>query len=297
MGFSTSSRRVWTATDDGVMSSSTSCKVTPRRCHGLILVFILAWSSCTSTHRDYTLYSGAGNDEAEGPWSRFPGILLSKSDLTQYELHGLLRFDALQLMADQLLELEGATICDSSDPTKRKPVPNASAEYCSAMYVVNTTESDDNPSYELRLTKPRRRLTNAERSCIPPKSAKDLDFPARHVTIIGLIHNHTCWSGPSTPDMGTWPVDFDFTQNMARVDLYPGNAVTGEPPIAGGTPLLVQSYIFAQKDKQRIYLLLRTTGDVHQWSGLEWNWRARCEPAAFDKGPAKCTPPFKLIGE
>jgi hypothetical protein len=110
--------------------------------------------------------------------------------------------------------------------------------------------------------------------------------------VIGFLHNHPCWRGPSTPDMGTWPLDFDFTKGMARLDLYPGNVMTGEPPVVDGIPVVVQSFIFAQKGNQPIYLLLRSTGDVHEWNGREWQWRARCEPDPSGGGPAKCVPPF-----
>jgi hypothetical protein len=88
-----------------------------------------------------------------------------------------------------------------------------------------------------------------------------------------------------------------LTKGMARLDLYPGNVVTGEPPVVEGTPVVVQSFIFAQKGKQPIYLLLRSTGDVHEWNGREWQWRARCEPDPSGGGPARCVPPFTPGGE
>lgn len=253
---------------------------------------ILVCHACAIPPRDYILYSGAGRDEALGPWSRFPGVLLSRKELTQHPVPGLLRIEVLKVMADELLRLEGATSCDVTDPVKRKPIPNISVEYCSALYVVNTADDEQTPSYELRLTTPRRNLVNPERGCVPPQSVRDADFPAHRTTLIGLLHNHPCWRGPSTPDMGTWPVDFDFTQGMSRLDLYPGNGVTGEPPVIEGAPIVVQSFIFARKGDQPIYLLLRSTGDVHEWNGGEWEWRARCEPDPSGGGPAKCVPLF-----
>jgi hypothetical protein len=262
-----------------------------------MLMMVLAHNACANPPKDYTLYSGLGNDEAEGPWDRFPGVPLSRGDLTQNNPSGLLPIKVLEAMAGGLLSLDGATQCDSADPVSRKPMPNISAEYCSAAYVVNTAQDERAPSYELRLTIPRRNLLNPESGCVPPKVAVDRDFPARWVTIIGLLHNHPCWRGPSSLDMGTWPVDYDFSRGMARLDLYPGNVVTGSPPIIDGTPLIVQSYILVRKGRQPIYLLLRTTGDVHQWNGGEWEWRAKCEPASRRNRPAICNPPFKLIGD
>lgn len=253
---------------------------------------ILISSACASPPKDYILYSGSGSDEASGPWSRFPGVVLSREELTQHAVPGLLRIEVLKVIADEILRLQGATSCDATEPVNRKPILNLSAEYCSALYVVNKSESEQTPIYELRLTIPRRNLVNPERGCFPPQSIKDADFPARRTTMLGFLHNHPCWRGPSTPDMGTWPLDFDFTKGMARLDLYPGNVITGEPPVVDGTPVVVQSFIFAQKGNQPIYLLLRSTGDVHEWNGREWQWRARCEPDPSGGGPAKCVPPF-----
>jgi hypothetical protein len=54
---------------------------------------------------------------------------------------------------------------------------------------------------------------------------------------------------------------------MARLDLYPGNVISGMPPTIQGIPVIVQSYIFAKKGDETILLLLRTTGDIHQWNG------------------------------
>jgi hypothetical protein len=205
---------------------------------------------------------------------------------------GLLRFEVLKTLSDAFLQLEGATSCDTTDPANRKPIRDVSAEYCSALYVVDTARESAPSTYELRLTTPRRNLIHPERGCIPPQSVNDAEYPARQLILIGLIHNHPCWRGPSTPDMGLWPLDFDATQGMARLDLYPGNAVTAQPPVLGDTPLVAQSYIFARKGQQPIYLLLRTTGDVHEWDGSEWKWRSRCEPDSTGGGPARCAPAF-----
>lgn len=259
-----------------------------------ILLVAFLCTACTVHPKDYTLYSGYGNDEAQGPWSRFPGVLLSNVDVSRNDIQGLLSIDLLKAMADEFLNLEGATQCD---PASRYPIPNVSTEYCSASYVVNTAQDDQNPKYELRLTIPRRNLVHPERSCFPPKAVRDADFPERWITLLGLIHNHPCGRGPSSRDLETWPVDFDSTQGMARLDLYPGNAITGTPPIVDGTPLIVQSYIFARRKGETILLLLRTTGDIHEWTGDAWVWRARCEPDPSGKGLARCNPPFKLHGE
>jgi hypothetical protein len=259
-----------------------------------MLLAIFLYASCTSSPKDYTLYSGYGGDEAQGPWARFPGVALSKVDLIHNDIQGLLNVNLLKAMADELLSLDGATACD---PVSGQPIPNISTEYCSATYVVNTALDGQNPQYELRLTIPRRNLVNPERSCFPPKAVRDADFPAQRIIILGLIHNHPCGRGPSTQDVGTWPVEFDPTQGMARLDLFPGNLVTGTAPIIDGTPVIVQSYIFARKGTKTILLLLRTTGDIHQWNGHAWEWRARCEPDPSGKGLARCNPPFGFHGK
>lgn len=259
-----------------------------------ILLLPLLSPSCASTPTDYTLYSGLGNDAAPGPWARFPGVALSKGDLDPHDPQGVLSVSLLKDMAEEVLHLEGAAQCE---PASRQPIPNLSTEYCSALYVVNTAQDEEHPQYELRLTTPRRNLVNPERSCFPPKAVRDADFPARWIIIIGLIHNHPCGRGPSTRDIETWPVDFDPTQGMARLDLYPGNAVSGTAPTLQGVPLIVQSYIFAKRGDRTILLLLRTTGDIHQWNGRDWEWRARCEPSPSGNGPARCNPPFKLRDE
>jgi hypothetical protein len=225
---------------------------------------------------------------------RFPGVVLSRADLAQGGIEGLLSVELLKAMADELLRLDGAAQCE---PASRTPIPNISTEYCSALYVANTARDEEHPQYELRLTVPRRNLVNPERSCFPPKAVRDADYPARWITILGLIHNHPCGHGPSTRDLETWPVDFDSTQGMARLDLYPGNAVSGTPPTIQGSPIIVQSYIFAKKGDETILLLLRTTGDIHQWNGHDWEWRAKCAPEPSGNGPARCNPPFTLHGE
>ncbi|ATB31128.1 hypothetical protein [Melittangium boletus] len=257
---------------------------------GLMMILLIS-PACTSPN-DYIIYTGAGGDEASGPWSRIPGIVLSQENITQQAPAGLLRFEIMKAISDQFLRLEGATSCDTTDPLNRKPVRNLTAEYCSALYVVNISEDGQPPTYELRLTTPRRNLVNPERGCFPPQSVKDADYPVNRITLIGLLHNHPCWRGPSTPDMAIWPMDFDATQGMARLDLYPGNSVTGEPPIIGGSPIVAQSFIFARKEQHPIYLLLRSTGDVHEWSGNAWEWRTRCEPEPLGSGPARCAPLF-----
>lgn len=259
-----------------------------------LLLLTIVSASCASTPSDYTLYSGHGNDDAQGPWARFPGVALSKVDLDPHDLEGALNADLLKAMAEEVLRLDGAAQCE---PTSRRPIPNISTEYCSALYVANTALDDERPQYELRLTIPRRNRFNPERSCFPPKAVRDADFPARWIIIIGLIHNHPCGHGPSTRDIETWPVDFDPTQGMARLDLYPGNAVSGTAPTIQGVPLIVQSYIFAKRGDRTILLLLRTTGDIHQWDGHGWEWRAKCEPSPSGNGPARCNPPFKLHEE
>ena len=229
----------------------------------LWLTGLILGLACASP-KDYVLYAGAGGDAASGPWSRVRGISLTREDVAKQQPTGLLRFELLEAISTAFLQLEGSTSCDTTEAANRKPIRGMSAEYCSALYVVDTAPEGKPSTYELRLTTPRRNALHPERGCIPPLSVNDADHSARRLTVIGLIHNHPCWRGPSTPDMGLWPLDFDTAQGMARLDLYPGNADTGQPPLLGETPLVAQSYIFARKGQQPIYLLLRSTGDVHE---------------------------------
>jgi len=157
---------------------------------GCMLVMALA-IACGSGRTYYTPLEVSkldGHDAllvAPGPWPRVPAVLSDSAGVP----------DALVLPTlTALMELPGgAGACDASTG---RPRPDAT-EYCVAIY--RTPE-------DWRVSWPLRNVANASGTCQPPRGGvEDADF-GRDLPILGYAHNHPCGSGPSSQDLGVWPL-------------------------------------------------------------------------------------------
>ncbi|MBM7117862.1 hypothetical protein [Archangium primigenium] len=193
-------------------------------------------------------------------------------------------------MADALLELPGARVCD---PVNQQPIMGLSLEYCATVYVAGTHES-----LSWRVTEP---VTGKHGTCRPFFAVEDQDHPASHVWVVGYIHNHPCGSPPSSGDLGTWPTDaFDPHVAMAEIRLIPGNPA---PAIQGRIAVEMASAVVAERaDGTRLFLRYFPTGEVQQWSDRRGDWvrLGHCAPrerSSRFRTPRCDSEPLRLLDE
>lgn len=66
-----------------------------------------------------------------GPWAEVPALEMPTGDAS-------IPIDVLRDVADALLKLPGAKVCD---PVSKKPIVGLSTEYCSTVYVAGTQDA------------------------------------------------------------------------------------------------------------------------------------------------------------
>lgn len=217
-----------------------------------------------------------------GPWSEVPTVEMPTGDTS-------LPISLLRDVADALLELPGAKVCD---PMTRRPIVGLSTEYCSTFYVAGTRDS-----LSWRVTEP---IKGSHEACNPFFVVRDADYPAAQVWVVGYVHNHPCGTAPSSNDLGTWPTDaFDPYVAMAEVRLVPGNPA---PASYKSTPIEMASALVAERqDGTRIILRYFPTGEIQQWSNAKAGWATLgiCAPSATtsrERTP-RCNEPLRLLRE
>lgn len=205
--------------------------------------------------------------------------------------------DLLRDVADALLELPGAKVCDS---VELRPLVGLSTEYCSTVYVAG-----DRDSLSWRVTEP---IPGDHESCEPSDAVEDDDYPASQVWVVGYVHNHLCGSSPSSRDLALWPRGpFNAYVAMAEVRLIPSNGQSGDlvPAVYKNTGIDMASAIVAERqDGTRVYLRYFTTGEVEQWSAARAGWVSlgTCAPRQPDSRnrprTPQCSPePLQLLRE
>jgi hypothetical protein len=227
---------------------------------------------------------------AKGPWSKVPAVEMPTGDTS-------IPINLLRDVADALLELPGAKVCD---PVRQRPIVGLSTEYCSTVYVAG-----DRDSLSWRVTEPSQGNHN---SCRPFFAVEDDDHPASQVWVVGYIHNHLCGAPPSSGDLSVWPTDaFKPFVAMAEVRLIPGNGQPGNPAPAvyRNTGIEMASALVAERpDGTRVYLRYFPTGEVQQWSHARADWvtLATCAPREPDnrnrpRAPQCAPEPLQLLRE
>jgi hypothetical protein len=122
-------------------------------------VFLLLMAGCATSPQHHTVAQDAL--VGRGPWSQVPTVEMPTGDTT-------LPISLLRDVADALLELPGAKVCDA---VTRRPIVGLSTEYCSTFYVAGTRDS-----LSWRVTEP---IKGNHEACTPFFVVKDADYPAR----------------------------------------------------------------------------------------------------------------------
>jgi hypothetical protein len=139
--------------------------------------FLLLMVGCATSTQSHTAAQDA--HVGRGPWSQVPTVEMPTGDTT-------LPISLLRDVADALLELPGAKVCDS---VTRRPIVGLSTEYCSTFYVAGTRDS-----LSWRVTEP---LKGSHEACNPFFVVSDADYPVAQVWVVGYVHNHPCGTPPS----------------------------------------------------------------------------------------------------
>jgi hypothetical protein len=223
--------------------------------------FLLLAAGCATTPTPYTIVEGV--IAARGPWSEVPAVEMPTGDTS-------IPISLLRDVADALLKLPGAKVCDS---VNQRPIVGLSTEYCSTVYVAG-----DRDALSWRVTEP---IMGDHDSCNPLFVVKDEDYPSSQVWVVGYIHNHPCGSAPSSIDLSAWPTDaFNPYVAMAEVRLVPGNPA---PAVHRDMAIEMASARVAERqDGTRIFLRYFPTGEVQQWSDVNARWvtLGTCAPRA-----------------
>jgi hypothetical protein len=182
-----------------------------------------------------------------GPWEEVPAVEMPTGDTS-------IPISLLRDVADALLKLPGARVCD---PSTRRPIVGLSTEYCSTVYVAG-----DRDSLSWRVSEP---VAGDHKACRPFFVVKDDDYPSSQVWVVGYVHNHVCGAPPSSLDLRTWPTDaFKPLVAMAEVRLITANPT---PLVYNSTGIEMASAVVAERpDGTRVFLRYFTTGEIQQWS-------------------------------
>jgi hypothetical protein len=210
---------------------------------------------------------------SSGPWSQVPALEMPTGDTS-------IPFALLQDVADALLRLPGAKVCD---PVSKKPIVGLSVEYCSTVYVAGTQDF-----LSWRVSEP---VAGNHGSCRPFFAVTDADYPLSQVWVVGYVHNHPCGATLSSKDLSAWPTDaFQPFVAMAEVRLIPANPA---PALYKKMAIEMASAVVAERqDGTRVFLRYFPTGEVQQWSNSKARWVTLgiCAPGAsgFGKDIPRC---------
>jgi hypothetical protein len=220
-----------------------------------------------------------------GPWPEVPAVEMPTGDTS-------IPISLLQDVADALLKLPGAKVCD---PLTQRPVVGLSTEYCSTVYVAG-----DRDSMSWRVSEP---VQGDHKGCRPFFAVKDDDYSTSQVWVVGYIHNHLCGAAVSSDDLSAWPTDaVEPLVAMAEVRPIPGNPA---PAVYKNMAIEMASALVAERqDGTRVFLRYFPTGEVQQWSHVQERWMTLgfCTPRAEDSRGRRLPPqcdhePLQLLRE
>lgn len=250
-----------------------------------VLLFSMCAVGCATSPHPSTQVT----DAARGPWSEVPAVEMPTGDTS-------IPIALLRDVADALLKLPGAKVCDSLN---QRPIVGMSTEYCSTVYVAGNRHS-----LSWRVTEP---VGGNHERCEPFYVVEDADYPASQVWVVGYVHNHPCGTPPSSKDLRNWPTDaFNPYVAMAEFRLIAGNrTASGDPgpAVHENTAIEMASAVVAElQDGTRVFLRYFPTGEVQQWSNVKVGWvtLGTCSPRRASRAQTpQCSPeePLQLLRE
>ena len=140
-----------------------------------------------------------------GPWSEVPAVEMPTGDTS-------IPISLLRDVADALLKLPGAKVCDWADATAHRGHVHG--------VLLDGLCGGDGDSLSWRVPSPSRETT---RHVTPFFAVKDDDYPPSQVWVVGYVHNHLCAAPPSSRDLGHGLRTVQPLVAMAEVRLWPGN--------------------------------------------------------------------------